>query len=120
MYDYGAPDRRLLVVCQRDLMVHIVQRCLAGSVRLNISHVTHVPFGCIRPGMRFVSWIKMGACGTRICRATIAEFMNVEPMVAGSKAYYLCTNLHSIGNFGEGNRAAQLVACCGMKQGNRS
>ena len=62
----------------------------------------------------------MGACGTRICRATIAEFMHVEPMVAGSKACYLCTNLHSIGNFGEGNRAAQLVACCGMKQGNRS
>ena len=100
-------------------MVHVLQCRLAGSVRLNISHVTHVPFGGIGPGMRFVSWIKMSACGSRIWRAAIAEFMNMKAVVAGSKACYLRMNLHSIGNFDERNRAAHFVACSGMKHCNR-
>src|SRR2546430_1669207 len=120
VHDNRPPDCRLLVICQRDLVVHILQFCLAGSVRLHISHVAHMPLGCVRRGMRFVGWIKMSAGGTRIGRAAIAEFMNVKAMVTGSQACYLCMDLHAIGNFGEGNRAAHLAASSyGMKHRNR-
>ena len=79
-----------------------------------------MPLGCVRRGMRFVGWIKMSAGGTRIGRAAIAEFMNVKAMVTGSQACYLCMDLHAIGNFGEGNRAAHLAASSyGMKHRNR-
>src|SRR5438094_10130172 len=60
MHDDRPPDRRLLVVCERDLMIYILQRCLAGSVRLHISPVTHLPFRCVRPGLTFVSWMQLG------------------------------------------------------------
>ena len=101
-------------------MVHILQGRLAGRVRLHVSHVTHVTLECIGAGMRFISWIKMSASGTRVRRTAIAEFMNVKAMVTGSQACYLCMDLHAIGNFGEGNRAAHLAASSyGMKHRNR-
>ena len=96
-------------------MVHVLQGRLAGSVCVHISHVADVPFQRVWRGMRFVSWIKMTAGGSRVCRAAIAEFMNVKAMVAGSQACYLCMDLHAIGNFGERNGAAHLAAGCGMK-----
>ena len=99
-------------------MVDIIQRRLTGSVRLNISHVADVPFGRVRTGVRFVGWIKMSACGSRIRGAAIAEFMNMKAMVSGSETCYLGMDLHAIGIFCEGNRAAHFVTCRGMKHRN--
>lgn len=100
-------------------MVQVLQGRLAGSVRLHIAHVAYMALGCVRPGVRFVSWIKMSAGRSGVCRAAIAEFMNMKTMVAGSQACKVCMNLHAIGLFGEGNRTADFVARCGMKHGDR-
>src|SRR4029077_19643630 len=115
VHDNGPPDHRLLVVRQRDLVVHVLQFRFAGSVCLHISHVAYMPFEGIRPGMRFVGWIKMSPSGTRIRGAAIAKFMNVKTMIARCESCYLCLNLHAIGNFGERNGTAHLAAGCGMK-----
>src|SRR6266478_1827865 len=74
-----------------------------------------MPFQRVWTGMRFASWIKMSAGGTHIRRAAVAKFMNVKTMIARCESCYLCLNLHSIGNFGEGNGTAHLTAGCGMK-----
>src|SRR5437667_630566 len=100
-------------------MVHILQIRFAGSVCFYISHVAHMPLGCVRSGVRFVGWIKMSARGSRIGRAAIAKFMNVKAMVGGSQAGYLCMDLHAIGYFGKRDGAAHLVACSGMKYRDR-
>jgi len=96
-------------------MVHIIQFRLAGSVCVHVSHVAYMPFHRVRPGMRFVGWIKMSAGGTRIGRAAIAKFMNVKTMIARRESCYLCLNLHAIGNFSKGNCTAHLASGCGMK-----
>ena len=75
--------------------------------------------GCVRPGVWFVGWIKMSTGRSGVCGAAIAEFMNVKTMVAGSQACQVRMNLHAIGLFGEGNRAADFVTRCGMKHGDR-
>ena len=118
MHHHGAPDHRLLVICQRDVVVHILQVRLAGSVCFHISHVPHMALGGVGPGMRFVGWIKMSARGTGIARAAIAKFMNMKAMIAGSQARYLCLDLHAIGNLGKRDRAAHFVASSGMKHRN--
>jgi len=115
VHDNGPANHRLLVVRQRDLMVHIIQFRLAGSVCLHVSHVAYMPFQRVRPRMWFVGWIKMSAGGTRIRRAAIAKFMNVKTMIARRESCYLCLNLHAIGNFGERNGTTHLAAGCGMK-----
>ena len=96
-------------------MVHVLQGRLARSVCLHISHVAYMSLERVRPGMRFVGWIKMTAGGSRVCRAAIAEFMNVKAMVAGSQACYLCMDLHAIGYFDECDGAAYLVPRGGVK-----
>src|SRR4030095_5499528 len=99
-------------------MVQVLQGRLAGIFCLHISHVANMALGGVRPGVWFVSWIKMSAGRSGVCRATIAEFMNVKTMIAGSQACKVRVNLHAIGLFGEGNRAADFVARCGMKHGD--
>jgi len=99
-------------------MVHILQLRLAGSVCFHISHVAHMPLGCVWSSVRFFGRIKMSPGGTGICRAAIAEFMNVKAMLAGGQTHYLCMDLHAIGNFGKCDRAAHFVARRGMKHRN--
>ena len=65
-------------------MVHVLQGRLARSVCLYISHVAHMSLGRVWPSVRVVGWIKMRAGGTRICRTSVAEFMHVKAMIAGS------------------------------------
>ena len=91
-------------------MVHIFQRRLSRRVRLYISHIAHMPFGCIRSCMRFVGRIKMSASRTRIGCAAIAKLMDMKTMIARSQAGDFRPNLYPIGHFGESNGAARL--CC--------
>src|SRR2546428_12756936 len=118
MHHYRAPDHRCLVICERDVVVHILQFRLAGSVCFHISHVAHMPLDRVWTGVRFAGWIKMSARGTGIARAAIAEFMNMKAMIAGSPARYLCLTLNAIGNPGKRDRAAPFVASSGMKHRN--
>ena len=118
MHHYRAADRRFCIICERNLMVHIIQFRVAGSVCFHISHVALVPLGCVGPGVRFVGGIEMSACGTGIGCAAIAEFMDVKAMITGSQARYLCVDLHAIGNLRKCDRAADFVACGGMQHRN--
>ena len=114
----GSANDRPLVVRERYLMVDVFQLRLARSVCLYISHVALMPFGCVRPCMRFVGWIKMSAGGSGIGRATIAELMDMKAMVAGYQAANFRPHLYSIGHFGKCHGAAHFVACGRMKHRN--
>jgi hypothetical protein len=69
--------------------------------------------------MRLVRGIKVRPGGASIRRATIAEFMNVKTMFAGSEARYISVNLHPVGDLGKRDRAAYFVAPCRVKHRNR-
>src|SRR5262249_43057630 len=93
-------NRRTFIVCKRDLMVHIVQSRLARRVCLYVSHIAHMPLGCVRSCMRFVGWIKMSTSRTRISRAAIAELMDMKSVIARSQPGDFGPDLHPIGYFG--------------------
>ena len=116
-YDRAA-DRRFRIVREGNLMVDIIQLCVAGSVCFHISHVALVPRGCIWPGMRLVSGIEMRAGGTGIGRAAIAEFMDMKAVLAGRQARDLCVDLHAIGDRRECDGAADFTARGGMQHRN--
>src|SRR6266850_916633 len=119
VHDHGAPNRGLLIVGQRNLMVHILQCCFSRSVCFYISHVADVPLGIVRPGMRFVCGIKVRPGGTCICRAAIAEFMNVKTMISRRKPRYVCVDLYAVGDLSKSDSATYFVARCRMKHRNR-
>src|SRR5439155_23288920 len=69
--------------------------------------------------MRLVRRIKVAAGRATVrCRA-IAEFMDMKPMVARSKTDDFCVHLNAVGDFSESDSAANLVAICGVKHGDR-
>lgn len=111
----GTSDHRPLVVRERDLMVHVFERCLARRVSLHISHVAYMPFGYVGSRMRFIGWIKMSTSRARIGCAAIAELMDMKTMIAGSQASDFRPNLYAIGHFYEGNSTTDFVACGRMK-----
>ena len=106
----GTSDRRPLVVRERDLMVHVLQRRLARRVCLHISHVPYVPFGRIGPRMRLLGWIKVCASRSGVGCAAIAKLMNMKAMIAGSQAGDFRPDLYPIGLFGERNRTRDFTA----------
>ena len=67
-------------------MVHVFERRLARRVCFYISHITHMPFGCVRPRMRLLGRIKVSAGGSSIGCAAIAELMDMKTMIARSQA----------------------------------
>ncbi len=99
-------------------MIHIVQSCRPRSVCFDVAHVAHMAFCCIGSRVWFVCWIEMGAGGTRVGRAAIAKFVDMKAVVAGSQACNFHLDLHSVGDFYEGNFTADFVACSGMKHSN--
>src|SRR5207248_5276883 len=111
----GTSDRRPLIVRERDLMVHVLQCCLARRVCLYISHVPYVPFGRIGPRMRLLGWIKVTARRSGVGCAAIAELMDVKTMIAGSQTGNFGPDLYPIGLFSESNRTGDFAACSGMK-----
>src|SRR5215472_4728593 len=94
-------NHRFCVVRERDLMVHVVQLGVAGSVCFDISHVALMARGCVGSGMRLVGGIEMCACRTEISCAAIAEFMHVKAVFSGSQACDLCVDLHATGDWRE-------------------
>ena len=111
----GTSNHRPFVVRERDLMVHIFQRRLSRSVRLYVSHIAQMPFGCVGSCVGFVGRIKMGASRTRIGCAAITELMDMKSMIARSQAGDFRVDLYPIGLFGESNRAPDFAARGGMK-----
>ena len=116
--DDRAANRRFRIVREGNLMVDIIQLCVAGSVCFHIAHVALVPRGCLWPGMRLVGGIEMRACGTGIGCAAIAKFMYVKAVLAGRQARDLCVDLHAIGARSECDGAADFIACGGMQHRN--
>ena len=119
MNDYRAPNHRALVVCQRDLMVHIFQLRLPRRICLHVSHIANMPFGRVRSCMRFGAWIKMSASRIRIWRGAIAKLMDMKAMIAGSQAVDFRPDLHPIGRFGERYGAAHFVSRGRVKHRDR-
>src|SRR5262249_38381885 len=101
-----------------NLMVHIIQLRVAGSVCLDISHVALVSRGCVWPGMRLVGGIEMRACGAGIGSAAIAEFMDVKPVFTRRQTCDLCMDLHATGDRRKCDGAADIIACGGMQHRN--
>src|SRR5215471_10261393 len=91
-----AADYRLRIVRHRNLVVHIIQLCVAGSVCFYITHVALVPCGCIWPSMRLIGGIEMRTCRTGIGCAAIAEFMDVKTVFTGRQTGDLCLDLHAV------------------------
>src|SRR5215831_605201 len=110
-----ATNHRFCVIREGNLMVHVVQLCVARTVCLGISHVALVSRSCIWPGMRLIGWIKMTACGSCIGSAAIAEFMDVEPVFTGRQTCDLRVDLHAVGDRRERDGAADFIACGGMQ-----
>ena len=69
--------------------------------------------------MRLVCRIKVAAGGTAVRCCAIAKFMDMKPMVARGKAGDFCVHLNAVGDFSERDGAANLVAICGVKHGDR-
>ena len=101
-------------------MVHIMQFRVAGSVCFHISHVALVPRGCIGPGMRLIGGIEMRARGTRIGCTAIAKFMDMKAVLTRRQARDLRVDLHAVGDWREGNGAADFIACGGMQHRDAS
>ena len=118
MHHYRAADRRLRIVSEGNLMVDVIELCVAGSVCVHIAHVALVPRGCIWPSMRLIGGIEMRACGTGIGCAAIAKFMYVKAVLPRRQARDLCVDLHAIAGRRECDGAADFVACGGMQHRN--
>ena len=118
MNDNGTPDDRPLVICQRDMVIDIVQFCRAGSVCFDVAHVTDMPRGRIRARMRLLGWIEMAAGGVRILGAAIAEFMNVKTMFTRSEPGDVRLDADAIGFFSKCHGAGDFVARGRMKHSN--
>ena len=113
--DDRAANRRFRIVREGNLMIDVIQLCVAGRVCFHIAHVALVPRGCLWRGMRLVRGIEMRARGTCIGCAAIAEFMYVKAVLSGRQARNLCVHLHAVGDWRECDGAADLVACGGMQ-----
>ena len=118
MNDNGTSDNGALIVCERYLVIHVIQFRGTRSVRLQVAHVAYVPFCRIGPGVRFIRGIEMSASRGQIRRAAIAEFMHMKAMLAGAQAGDFCLDLHSIGYLSERDGAAHFVARRRMKHGD--
>ena len=92
-------------------MVHIIQFGVAGSIGFHVAHVTFVPRGCIRSGVRLVGGIEMRTCGSEICSTAIAKFVNMKTVLTRREAPDLCMHPHTIGDRRECDDAADFVAC---------
>ena len=114
----GTAKDRTVVVCQRHVVIEIIQFCRTRSVRLDIAHIANVPGGRIGGRVRLVRWIEMSAGRTCIDRAAIAEFMDMKAMHARSKAGEFCVDLHSVGDFSKRDGAAYFAALSGMHCGD--
>ena len=99
-------------------MVHIMHFRVAGSVCFHIAHVTLVPRRRIWPGMRLIGGIEMRARGTGVGCAAIAKFMDMKAVFTRRQARDLRVDLHAVGDWREGNGAADFIACGGMKHRN--
>ena len=113
-----AANRRFRIVPKGNLMIDVIQLCVAGRVCFHIAHVALVPRGCIWRGMRLVRWIEMRACGTCIGCAAIAKFMYMKAVLTRRQACELCVDLHAIGARSKCDGAAHFVACGGMQHRN--
>ena len=60
--------------------------CSARAVGLDVAQVADVALRDVMPGMRVVGRIEMAAGRFAIRRRAIAEFMNVESMLARSES----------------------------------
>ena len=68
--------------------------------------------------VRLVRWIEMRSGRACVCRAAIAELMNVKSVFARSQTRYRRFDLYTVGNLGECNGAAHFVALGRMKYRN--
>ena len=116
--DDRAADRRFRIVREGNLMVHIIQLGIAGSVCFHISHVALVPRRCIWPGVRLVGWIEVRARGTCIGCAAIAEFMDVKTVFTGRQTSDFCVDLHAVSDRRECDYAGDFIARGGMQHRN--
>ena len=96
-------------------MIQVFHFCSTRSVRLDVAHIANMPCVHIGSRMRLLRWIKVSAGRVGIGCAAIAELMDVKSVLARSEARDFRMDLHSVGNFNECDRAANLVALGGMK-----
>ena len=115
MDDDGTANRRFRIIREGNLMIYIIQLRVAGSVCFHIAHIAFVPCGCVRPGMRLVAWIEMGASRAGIGCAAIAKFVDMKTVFARRQPRNFRVDLHAISNRSECNRAANFVARGGMQ-----
>ena len=116
--DDRAANCRFRIIRERNLMIDVIQLCVAGRVCFHVAHVALVSRGCIWRGMRLVRGIEMSACGTCIGGAAIAEFMYMKAVFSWRQTGELCVDLHAIGARSECDGAADFVACGGMQHRN--
>jgi hypothetical protein len=114
----GTANNRSLVICQRHVVIEVVQFCHTRSVRLDVAHVANMSGGRIGGRVWLFRWIKMGASRTCIGRRAIAKFMDMKPVFARSKASNLRVDLNPVGDFSERDGAANVVALCGVEHSN--
>jgi hypothetical protein len=108
--DDRAANRRFRIVREGNLMIDVIELRVAGSVCFYVAHVALVPGGCIWPGVRLVGGIEMGAGGTGIGCAAIAEFVYVKAVLTRRQARDLRVDLHAIGGWRECDGAGDLIA----------
>ena len=99
-------------------MIEVVQFRHPGGVRLDIAHIANMPSVRIGSCVGLVRWIKMSAGRTRIGCAAIAKFMDMKPMFARSKATDFRVDLNPVRNFGERDRAANVVTLRWVEHGD--
>ena len=99
-------------------MVHVIQFCVSGRVCFDIAHVTLMPRGGVRPGMRLTGGIEMCACGTGIGCAAIAKFMDMKPVFTRRQARDLRVDLHATSDRRKRDSAADFIARGGMQHRN--
>ena len=87
----------------------------ARAVGLDVAHVADVALRDVMSGMRIVRRIEMAAGRFAIGRRAIAEFVNVESMLARRESGEIGDDFHFIARFREGDGAFHVAAARGMQ-----
>jgi hypothetical protein len=81
----------------------------SALIGFDISHIAGVALGGVGSSVGRAGRIEMAARGRAVLRAAIAEFMDMEAMLARSKAFNARRDFDAGASLGEGHHAADIV-----------
>src|SRR5207302_7717341 len=100
-------------------LVFHIHNCLAVVVSLQVAQVAHVAVFIVRSAMRLLVGIEVAARRHAVRGATIAEFVDMERVLAWSQPGDLTADGHIIVMLRKGNRSFDAAAAQSMQHRNR-